>query len=112
MHGPAVASIAAGKTVGVAPDADLYYNCLASPTGPEDYVVYSDGSWSWCVPWIAGLYALLCQVRPEITPEQFWAEALKTGETIQLHRGDTDVTFGTIANPGALIESLQRDKQR
>lgn len=25
MHGPAVASIAAGITVGVAPDADLYY---------------------------------------------------------------------------------------
>jgi subtilisin family serine protease len=25
MHGPAVASIAAGKTVGVAPEADLYY---------------------------------------------------------------------------------------
>ena len=25
MHGPAVASIAVGKTVGVAPEADLYY---------------------------------------------------------------------------------------
>lgn len=30
MHGPAVASIAVGKTVGVAPEANLYY--LASPT--------------------------------------------------------------------------------
>ena len=29
MHGPAVASIAVGKTIGVAPNADLYY--IAAP---------------------------------------------------------------------------------
>ena len=29
MHGPAVSSIAVGKTVGVAPEADLYY--IGSP---------------------------------------------------------------------------------
>jgi hypothetical protein len=33
MHGPAVASIAVGKTVGVAPDADLYY--IASALGGQ-----------------------------------------------------------------------------
>jgi len=34
MHGPAVASIAVGKTVGVAPEADLYY--IAQFTGDSD----------------------------------------------------------------------------
>ena len=34
LHGPAVASIAVGKTVGVAPDADLYY--IATQAGAFD----------------------------------------------------------------------------
>jgi subtilisin family serine protease len=33
MHGPAVASIAVGKTVGVAPDADLYFIAMGSCGG-------------------------------------------------------------------------------
>ena len=38
MHGPAVASIAVGKTVGVAPEADLYYlaTSFGNPSRPED----------------------------------------------------------------------------
>lgn len=35
MHGPAVASIAVGKTIGVAPNADLYY--IAAPPGDGFY---------------------------------------------------------------------------
>jgi hypothetical protein len=79
----------------------------ASPTGPEDYVFYWSAGWSWSVPWIAGLYALACQVRPDITPEWFWAEALKTGITIRVKRDGQEVEFGTIANPTALIERLR-----
>ena len=84
--------------------------CTASPTGPDDYVFCADGGVSWCVPWIAGLYALACEVKPDITPEQFWAEALKTGETIRIQRAGAEVNFGPIANPVALIESLQSGK--
>jgi hypothetical protein len=82
--------------------------CLASPTGPDDYAFYRQGGESWSVPWIAGLYALACQVKPDITPEDFWAAALRTGRTIRIHNDGTKVDFGTIANPVALIESLQR----
>jgi hypothetical protein len=78
----------------------------ASPTGAQDYVFYSGGGWSWSVPWISGLYALACQVKPGITPDQFWAAALKTGRTIQLHRENKTLNFGTIADPVALIASL------
>jgi hypothetical protein len=84
--------------------------CTASPTGPNDYVFYPEGGWSWSVPWIAGLYALACQVQPEITPERFWAEALRTGTTIHLKHDGHDVEFGTIANPAALIEALRTFK--
>lgn len=79
----------------------------ASPTGPHDYVYYSNGGWSWCVPWIAGVYALVCQVQPDITPEKFWAAALKSGQTIRLTQGTESIEFGTIADPVALIKQLQ-----
>jgi len=82
----------------------------ASPTGTEDYVFYSSGGWSWSVPWISGLYALACQVKPDLTPEVFWAEALKTGRTIRIKHGTEELDFGTIADPVALIESLERAK--
>lgn len=55
----------------------------ASPTGVEDYVFYPEGAWSWSVPYLAGMYALGIQVRPDITSDTFWDAALKTGRTIQ-----------------------------
>jgi hypothetical protein len=80
--------------------------CLASPTGEKEYAFYSQGGFSWCVPWLAGFYALACQADPAITPERFWALALKTGGTVPLRHGDTTISFGTIAQPAALIASL------
>jgi len=58
--------------------------CTASPTGTEDYVFYREGGWSWSIPYIAGLYALACQVRPDITPEVFWAKAVETGDGVEI----------------------------
>lgn len=81
---------------------------VASPTGVDDYVFYSEGGWSWSVPWLAGLYALACEVRPDVTPEQFWREALATGRTITYPYQDGEITLGTLADPEALINRLQR----
>jgi hypothetical protein len=53
----------------------------ASPTGASDYVFYRQGGWSWVAPYLAGLYALACQVKPDVTPELFWEKALETGAT-------------------------------
>lgn len=80
----------------------------ASPTGEHDYVFYSNGGWSWCVPYLAGLYALACQVRPDITPETFWAAALKAGRSIPVDCAGKSVELGTIVDPVTLINSLQR----
>jgi hypothetical protein len=56
----------------------------AGPTGANDYVFYRQGGWSWSIPYLAGLYALACQVKPDITPEIFWAHALETGDAVEI----------------------------
>lgn len=79
----------------------------ASPTGTEDYVFYREGGWSWSIPYIAGIYALAIQVKPDITPEQFWDAALGTGRTIHIGHNGKDYEFGVILDPQALIKEIQ-----
>jgi hypothetical protein len=79
----------------------------ASPTGKGDYVFYAQGGMSWAVPYLAGLYALAVQVKPDITPEEFLKEARKTGRTIQIQRDGKEYEFGIILDPRALIEEIK-----
>jgi hypothetical protein len=79
----------------------------ASPTGEKDYVFYREGGWSWSIPYIAGMYALAVQVRPDITPEEFWQTALDTGRTIHIEDRGKDYEFGVILDPQALIKAIQ-----
>jgi hypothetical protein len=83
--------------------------CTAAPTGDSDYAFYRKGGASWTVPWIAGLYALACQVRPDITPDLFWDTAQKTSVTARAKQDEADVEFGPIVNPEALLEALQSE---
>ncbi|MBE6059414.1 MAG: hypothetical protein E7215_04475 [Clostridium sulfidigenes] len=80
---------------------------VASPTGEKDYVFYREGGWSWCMPYLAGLYALACQVKPNITPEEFWKQALATGDSRRIEKG-TEKYKGKIINPEKLIYSLSQ----
>ncbi|MBP7053337.1 MAG: S8/S53 family peptidase [Phycisphaerae bacterium] len=80
----------------------------ASPTGVDEYVFYSEGGWSWSIPYIAGVYALAAQVEPQITPDRFWTLAMRTGRTIDLHRAGEERRFGPILDAAALIAALQR----
>ncbi|HMB23472.1 MAG: S8 family serine peptidase [Chloroflexota bacterium] len=79
----------------------------ASPTDVKDYVFYRSGGWSWSIPYLAGMYALAAQVKPDITPEEFWKTALKTGRTIQLQHEGKEYEFGVILDPQALIAALK-----
>jgi hypothetical protein len=79
----------------------------AGPHGPQDYVFYRQGGWSWSIPYIAGVYALAAQVNPAITPEAFWFTAMKTGRTIQITYQEESIPFGPILDPGALIEAVR-----
>jgi hypothetical protein len=51
----------------------------AAPSGASEYTFHRQGGWSWVAPYLAGLYALGCQVNPDLTPELFWETALETG---------------------------------
>ncbi len=81
----------------------------ASPNGADEYAFYRQGGWSWAIPYIAGVYALAAQVEPEITPERFWALAMKTGRTIVVAHDGKEFSLGPIVDPAALIEALQGD---
>jgi hypothetical protein len=78
----------------------------ASPTGVNDYVFYPEGGLSWSIPYIAGVYALAVQVKPSITPEEFWSLAMKTGQMTELNHEGIIIPFGPILDPVALINSL------
>jgi hypothetical protein len=88
--------------------APMDSRCVASPSGPEDYVFYAEGGWSWSVPYIAGLYALSCQVDSQVTPEVFWTTAIKTGDTVTVEHEGKQHRLGSIANPSALIEAIRK----
>lgn len=81
---------------------------LAGPAGPGDYAFCRVGGWSWVVPYIAGLYALSCQVKKDLTPAEFWKEALSTASFVKIKGGDTMFNLGPIVNPVALIDSLKK----
>jgi hypothetical protein len=80
----------------------------ASPTGKGEYAFYGEGGWSWSIPYIAGMYALAAQVEPKITPERFWALAMKTGRTVETKDGSKTVSLGPILDPAQLVEALRR----
>jgi hypothetical protein len=82
--------------------------CTASPTGDNDYVFYRSGGLSWTAPYIAGLYALACQVKPNVTPEEFWKAAMDTGDTVQVKHNGKTYPLEKIANPAKLIARLQK----
>lgn len=79
----------------------------ASPTGYQDYVFYGIGGMSWTAPYLAGMYALTAQVKPGITPEEFWSTAMQTGKTTQIQYNGKSYSFGTILDPQAMIAALQ-----
>lgn len=58
------------------------------------------------MPYIAGVYALACQVKPDISPEEFWSLALETGESRNIELPDKNYN-GKIINPVNLIDALK-----
>jgi hypothetical protein len=78
----------------------------ASPTGIDEYVFYSQGGWSWAMPYLAGVYALAVQADPSITPEQFWDIAMQTGRHITIEHEGESSSLGPIIDPPAIINEL------
>jgi hypothetical protein len=89
--------------IGIPMDA----RCTASPTGIEDYVFYSEGGMSWTVPYVAGLFALACQVKPDVTPELFWKAAAETGDYSDSAKDGKSYRLQKIVSPAKLIQYLR-----
>ena len=81
--------------------------CTAAPNGKSDYTFYRTGGASWTVPWVAGLYALACQVKPDITPRRFWEVARKTSVAARTTTDRKEIEYGRIIDPNALIAELR-----
>ncbi len=79
---------------------------VAQADGPAEYGFYPPGGWSSIIPYIAGLYALACQVRPDVTPDVFWEAALETGDPMTV-RKDNTAYAGKLVNPTRLLGSLK-----
>jgi hypothetical protein len=94
------------------PDDPAAYRALSwkewvsQVAGRDGYGFYQMGGWSSVLPYIAGLYALACQVKPDITPEDFWRAALTTGDPMAV-KADWATYAGKRVNPERLIESLR-----
>ena len=84
------------------------FRATAFPTGTEDYVNYVNGGLSWATPYLAGVYALAKQVKPDITPEEFYTLAMETSSDIPYTDGfGKEYTLYNLIDPPALIAALQ-----
>ena len=90
-------------TLMVPMDSRTYAFC----TGTETYTFQRQGGKSLTVPWLAGVYALCLQVKPNMTETEFIEAAFQTGDTVSLSYNGKIYKFGTIINPKKLIYSLQ-----
>lgn len=79
----------------------------ASANGAWKYEWDYTGGMSWGVPWLAGVYALCCQVDPDLTPERFIEAAEQAGKTIEVEANGTTYSVGKVVDPAGTIDLLQ-----
>ncbi|MBP1754535.1 MAG: hypothetical protein H6Q59_933 [Firmicutes bacterium] len=80
---------------------------IAGCTDTDDYALAHNGGLSWAVPWCAGFYALCCQVKPDITPQEFIELAYSTATTTEIEHEGKTYSFGKIINPAGVIDELK-----
>lgn len=95
-----------GNLLMVPMDSKTYAFC----TGNSDYAFSRQGGLSFTCPWLAGMYALCAQVKPDITPEEFINISYETGSTIKRKQYNQEVNFGIIINPVNIINKLITDR--
>lgn len=88
------------------PENSTYAAC----TGKNDYEISSIGGMDWVSPWCAGLYALCCQVKPEITPEEFIELVKSTSVPLEVAEDGKTYPCGSIVNPAEIIKTLQEEQ--
>ncbi len=84
------------------------YRVTACETGETDYAYYSDGGFSWGVPYLAGVAALAKQAKPDLKMEDFISIARQTADSVSV-KDSTGKPYQVkyFINPKRLIDSLQ-----
>lgn len=73
----------------------------------DDGFEYSpQGGFSWIMPYVSGLYALCCQVKPDITPDEFWQAVTETAYEQQVQNSAVLQTIH-IVNPTELLAKVE-----
>ncbi len=80
---------------------------FASPSGKDMYGWGRMGGSSCACPYLAGLYALACQVRSDITPDIFQDIAFETGTPFEIEIEGIKYPLAKIFNPVKITEYLQ-----
>ncbi|MHC5215162.1 S8 family serine peptidase [Enterococcus sp. LJL128] len=97
-------------------DAEDYQNYLFVPmdgrtyagtNGAVNYQYDPVGGLSWTIPYLAGVYALACQVNPAITPELFLETAVETADSLIVDNNGASFQIKYLLNPTKLIEKLK-----
>lgn len=79
----------------------------ASPAGEAAYTHFAEGGMSWVAPYVAGLYALACQAKPEVTFAEFLAAAQFTARPVSVRTEEGgEYPYGKVVDPAALLEAL------
>ena len=68
----------------------------------------NDGGISLTSPYLAGIYALAVQINPNITPELFITEAMRTADAC---RNPNGILAGRMLNPQKLIDAIKPNPQ-
>ncbi|MFZ5824648.1 MAG: S8 family serine peptidase [Bacillota bacterium] len=79
----------------------------AAPTGKSAYAFYRQGGWSWSIPYLVGVYAMGLQVRPNLTPDEFYQAALETGWYTEFTHDGKSHRLGPVINPAGIVERLR-----
>lgn len=79
----------------------------ASWLGEQDYAYGQYGGQSWGIPYMAGLYALCCQVNSDVTPDSFWKAVQETAHRTEEVISGQKIPL-TIVNPPALLEAMAK----
>lgn len=94
-----------------APFADILLVPMGSRTyagshGADRYEIGREGGMSWAVPWMAGFYAMCCQVKPGITPQEFIDALNGTAVATDIEKDGETYRLGRVVAPDAVITAL------
>ncbi len=84
-------------------DCRVYANSLGN--NGFAYDKNGAGGMSWSVPFITGIYAMVCQIKPDITPENFVRIMNETGSNVELSIDERKIDL-KVLNPVGIVNAI------